>query len=287
MRPQNLKTKIFLDSGDPEETAKAIQLLGFLDGQTTNPSLLGKHHEVEKRLAQGKKFTRGEIYNFYKQIVSEISRLLPNGSVSIEVYSDRYTTVETMLAEGETMYSWIPNAHIKFPTTKAGLAAAEKAVQGGMRVNMTLVFTQEQAAAVYAATRGCQKGDVYLSPFVGRLDDLGDNGMSLIVNLIQMYNQGDGHVSILTSSVRNLAHLLYALHLESDIITAPLFILEKWASEGMIIPDKKYTYNSDRLKPIPYKQLDLTKNWQSFECSHPLLDAGLEKFAADWNKLIE
>src|SRR3989344_4842731 len=102
--------------------------------------------------------------------------------------------------QGKEMFSWIPNAHVKYPTTKAGLEAAHRSIQEGMRVNMTLVFTQEQAAAVYAATKGAKRGDVFVSPFIGRLDDRGENGMDLIKNIIKMYRGGDGHVLILGAS---------------------------------------------------------------------------------------
>ena len=83
MKPQNLKTKIFLDSGDPAETRETLSILGFLDGQTTNPSLIAKSPQ-----AQGKKFTQVEIYNFYQKVVREVSSLIPQGSVSIEVYAE-------------------------------------------------------------------------------------------------------------------------------------------------------------------------------------------------------
>ncbi len=287
MKPQNLKSRIFLDSGDPEETQEAIKLLGFLDGQTTNPSLVGKHPEVQKRLIQGKKFTREKIYDFYKEIVGEISSLIPSGSVSIEVYADKNTSSKEMLQQGRLMFSWIPNAHIKFPTTIEGLKAAEQAAKQGIRINMTLCFTQEQATAVYGATKGCKRGDVFVSPFIGRLDDQRENGMDLIVNIIRVYEKGDHHIEVLTASVRTIDHFLYALYLESDIITVPLSVLKTWKQIDMKIPDSTYTYNSQGLKPIPYKELNLDSNWQSITFAHPLLDAGLEKFAADWNKLIE
>ena len=92
---------------------------------------------------------------------------------------------EDMLPQGREMFSWIPNAHIKFPTSHEGLKAADQAVQEGLRVNLTLCFSQEQAAAVYAATKGAKKGDVFVSPFIGRLDDRGENGMDLIANITQ------------------------------------------------------------------------------------------------------
>ena len=162
MRPKNLASRIFLDGGSPDESREIISLLGFLDGQTTNPSLISKNPEAKKRIERGPKFRQDEIFDFYRNVVRTISGLIPQGSVSVEVYADAVTTSDKMLAMGREMFSWIPNAHIKFPTSKEGLKAAEQAVREGLRVNMTLCFTQEQAAAVYAATRGAKK-DRYLS----------------------------------------------------------------------------------------------------------------------------
>jgi transaldolase len=282
MRPNNLKTRIFLDSGDPDETREAIKLLGFLDGQTTNPSLIAKNPQTK-----GKKFSQTEVFEFYRNVVGEVSALIPEGSVSIEVYADDKTTTEAMLGQGLEFFEWIPNAHIKFPTTTAGLKAAEVAVKEGMRVNMTLCFSQAQAAAVYAATRGAVKGQVYVSPFVGRLDDIGQNGMDAVKNILAMYKQGDGHVAVLTASVRNLNHFLYALALGSDIITAPLKTIKEWVEAGFEIPTMGFKYGPDGLKAIPYETLDLNENWTKFDLIHQLTEKGIEKFSQDWNALIK
>ena len=286
MRPQNLKTRIFLDGGDPAETKEIISLLGFLDGQTTNPTLISKNPEAHKRLEQGNKFSEEEILHFYNGVVREVSSMIPQGSISIEVYADASTKAEQMLKQGKEMFSWIPNAHVKYPSTKEGLKAAEQAVKGGLRVNMTLCFKQEQAAAVHAATSGAKRGDVFVSPFIGRLDDRGENGMEVIANIIKMYQKDDGHVEVLTASVRTFDHLLYALQLESDIITAPYKILKEWGEKGLPMPGNDYVYRAGDLKSIPYKELDLTKNWQEFDINHDLTDKGMEKFSADWNALI-
>jgi len=287
MKPQSLNTKIFVDSGDPNETKEAIRLLGFLDGQTTNPTLISKNPEAKEEVEEGDKFTKQELLGFYKEVVREISGLIRQGSVSVEVYADKNTTTEEMLTQGREMFSWIPNAHVKFPTTKQGLAAAEQAVKEGMRVNMTLCFSQEQAAAVYGATRGAKKGDVFVSPFIGRLDDRGENGMNLIENILRMYGKGDGHVEVLTASVRNLDHFLYALHLGSDIITSPFKILKEWAEKGMATPGDAFVYEVGELKPIAYKELDLKKDWREFDISHELTDNGMERFSSDWNNLMK
>ena len=121
--------------------------------------------------------------------------------VSIEVFADFDTTAENMLAQGREMFSWIPNAYVKYPCTKEGLHAAQASVREGIRVNMTLCFSQEQAGAVYAATKG-SKQPVYVSPFLGRLDDRGENGMDLVRNIKKMYEPGDGHVLVLAASIR-------------------------------------------------------------------------------------
>ncbi len=286
MKPNDLKTKIFLDGGDEDETRKTIKLLGFLDGQTTNPTLISKNPEARKRLERGDKFSSEEILDFYREVVTTICGLIPEGSVSVEVYADAATRAETMLDQGKEMFSWIQNAHVKFPTSLEGLKAAEQALQAGLRVNMTLTFSQEQAAAVYAATRGARRGRVFVSPFIGRLDDRGENGMDLIANIVRMYRQGDGHVEVLTASVRSLNHLLEALKLGSDIITAPFDVLKEWGEKGLPIPGADFVYDTKDLKPIPYREIDLNRKWQNYDIHHELTDKGMEKFSADWNALV-
>ena len=186
-------TKILLDGGDPEETRRIRDLLGLLDGQTTNPTFVAKNPEVQRRIASGHKLSVEEQKQEYKQIVKRISPLVGSAGVSIEVFADFDTTAEQMLAQGEEMFTWIPNAYIKYPCIREGLRAAEMSAERNMRVNMTLCFSQSQAAAVYAATKG-SKEPVYVSPFVGRLDDRGDNGMQVVRNIKRMYERGDGHV---------------------------------------------------------------------------------------------
>jgi transaldolase len=286
MRPKGLNSKIFLDGGDPHETKQIIDLLGFLDGQTTNPTLIAKNPVARKKLEKGGKFSEEEIINFYHFVVREISGLLPQGSVSVEVYADPATSSEQMLLQGRKMFGWIPNAHIKFPSSEEGLKAAEQAVKDGLRVNMTLCFSQAQAAAVYAATRGAKRGTVFVSPFVGRIDDRGENGMDLIANIVRMYAHSDRHVEVLTASVRTFDHFQYALKLGSDIITVPYGILKEWGEKGLPLPGGDYTYNAGNLKAVPYREYDLTDNWRAFDISHDLTAKGMEKFSADWNSLI-
>jgi transaldolase len=285
MRPAHLKTRIFLDGGDPAETRELLRLLGFLDGQTTNPTLIAKNPSARARLARGEKFSTPEILGFYRGVVQELSSLLPAGSISVEVYADPATSAERMLAQALEMFTWIPNAHVKFPASSAGFAAVEAARARGLRVNLTLCFRQEQAAATYAATRGARAGEVFISPFIGRLDDRGENGMDLIANIIRMFRAGDGHVEVLTASVRTFDHLMDALHLGSDIVTAPYKILKEWGEKGLPLPGPGYAYVADQLRPIPYRELDLTRPWRTFDIGHELTVQGMEHFSADWNAL--
>jgi len=286
-KPKNIKTRIFLDGADPEETRKVISLLGFLHGQTTNPTLISKNPEAKERLERGEKFSEKQILDFYRQVVQEISGLLPEGSISIEVYADHSTIAEQMLRQARDMFSWIPNAHVKFPSAREGLKASQQALREKMRVNMTLCFSQEQAAAVYAATLGARKGGVFVSPFIGRLDDRGENGMDLISNILQMYRKGDGHVEVLTASVRKLDHILCAIKLGSDIITAPFHVLKEWGEKQLPLPREDYSYDPGQLRPIPYQEIDLGKSWQDYDIHHALTNTGMERFSADWNALIK
>ena len=287
MRPQKLKTRIFLDGADPEETKEIIKLLGFLDGQTTNPTLISKNPEARKRLEKGEAFSNEEILDFYRSVVTTLCGLMPGGSVSVEVYADVTTQADMMLKQAKDMFSWIANAHVKFPTNREGLKAAEQAVQAGMRVNLTLCFSQEQAAAVYAATWGAKKGQVFVSPFIGRLDDRGENGMDVIANIHRMYAQGDGHVEVLTASVRNIEHFMYALKLGTDIITAPYEVLKTWGEKAMPLPGDVYHYNAKMLRPIPYKEIKLDKKWEDYDIRHDLTTRGMERFSEDWKRLIK
>lgn len=278
-------TKIFLDSGDPQQTSTILDVLGFLDGQTTNPSLIAKSPGAQERTAAEDPFSTEELLAFYKETVMQIRSLVPTGSISIEVYADTATTAAEMIAQAEQMNQWIAGVHIKLPTTTAGLEAASQLVKQGMNVNMTLVFTEEQAAAVYSATQGAERGQVYLSPFIGRLDDKGQDGMSLIHNIIELYNDGDGHVEILAASLRNMNHLYACLTAGVDIATVPFKLLHEWAGEGAEM-DSSFEYDADDRTPIEKKELDLSAPWDSFNIQHDLTDAGLQRFADDWNALL-
>lgn len=287
MRPKQLSTKIFLDGGDPAETKEIINILGFLDGQTTNPTLIAKNPYAQKRFKAGDKFSKTEIFDFYKKVVKEISGLIPNGSVSIEVYCDEETYTDQMFEQAKDMFTWIHNAHIKYPITDQGLEAAERSIANQMRVNMTLCFTQSQAAAVYAATLGAKKGDVFVSPFIGRLDDKNENGMDLIGNIVEMFSSSDDHVEVLAASVRSMDHFMQSLALKADIITAPFGVLKEWGSQGMPLPGTDFVYNPKNLSKISYEHIDLTKPWQDYDIQHELTTNGVQRFASDWNELLD
>jgi len=280
----SLKTKLLVDGGDPEETRQVKDLLGFVDGQTTNPSLIAKNPEVRQLVASGHRLTADQEAEEYKKIVRQISPLVGDAGVSIEVFADFNTAAEDMFRQGKDMFSWIPNAYVKYPCTAEGLKAAEMSVEAGIRVNMTLCFSQAQAAAVYAATRG-SKAPVYVSPFIGRLDDHGKNGVDVISNIKRMYTQGDGHVAVLAASIRNIEHLLYSFAAGAELATVPAHVLQQWAEKGFPLPDEKFKYKAVG-EPIPYEDLDLNQPWQSFGIEHELTRKGIDKFVADYRATL-
>lgn len=277
-------SKILVDGGDPKETARVRELIGFVDGQTTNPSLIAKNPDVAQRVKSGEKMTEAQESAEYRKIVQQISPLVGDAGVSIEVYADFDTTADAMLRQGREMNSWIPNAYIKYPCTTEGLKAAQRATREGIRVNITLCFSQKQAAAVYAATEGA-KAPVYVSPFIGRLDDIGQNGMDLIQNIKRMYATGDGHVMILAASIRNLQHLLCSFQYQAELVTVPTTVLEDWASQGTPLPDANFVYKPVGSK-IPYEDLELHQPWESFDLQHELTRKGIQKFVADYESTI-
>ena len=285
------KTQLLVDGGDPEETLRVKGLIGYVDGQTTNPTLVAKNPEVRTLVSSGHKLSSREELDEYKKIVQTISPLVGNAGVSIEVYADFDTTAEEMLAQGREMFSWIPNAYVKYPCTHEGLRAAQMSVREAMRVNITLCFSQEQAAAVYAATKG-SKAPVYVSPFVGRLDDRGENGMDLVKNIKQMYKTGDGHVHVLAASIRHLKHLLGSFAFETELVTAPGKVWEEWGASSFQLPGADFVYQgtdkADKpLNPIAYKSVDLNREWESFDIRHDLTTKGIQQFVADYKSTLK
>ncbi len=208
--------KFFADTADTAEIA-ALAEAGLLDGVTTNPSLIHK---------AGRAFL---------EVVAEIAALVP-GPVSAEVVA---TDLEGMLREAEVVRAIAPNIAVKLPLTIDGLRACRKLTSEGTMVNMTLCFSANQA--LLAAKAGAS----FVSPFVGRHDDVGFDGMRLIEDIRLIYDNYDFRTEILVASVRHPVHVLEAARIGADIVTCPPAVIRALAS-------------------------------------HPLTDKGLAAFLADW-----
>lgn len=285
--------KVFVDSCNPQDTQDAVKLLGNIDGQTTNPTLLTKSPEIQKYLATGKKLKLTELIKMYKETINEIEKYT-NGAISVEVYADWETKAETMLEQAEDMKTWGKNIYIKFPTIPEGLKAARSFTLSGGHVNMTLVFDTYQAAAVYSATRQTS-GTAFVSPFVGRWDDRGYYGLDLIKNIRSMYDRFEierhsshCHVEILSASLRNVDHILGSIAYGADILTAPMSAYEQWVEAGKVMP-KTAPNKPDHLKELPNPNIEYDSGFTEYKIDkseHGLLNQGLIKFAKDWNGVI-
>lgn len=210
--------EIYLDSASLDEVKQAHDL-GVLDGVTTNPTLIAKEGvDYAKRLA-------------------EICKVV-SGPVSAEVIA---TQSKEMIAEGVERSRIAPNIVIKLPATLDGLKACKALAERGLRTNMTLCFQALQAMMVAKA------GAFLVSPFIGRLDDVGEDGMDLIRNIRQIYDNFGFRTKILAASIRHPNHLLHCALAGADVATCPLSVI----SQSM---------------------------------KHPLTDIGLEKFLADYRK---
>lgn len=213
--------KLFIDSAQIEEITEA-HALGVIDGVTTNPSLIA---------ATGKPF---------EQVVSEILKVV-DGPVSLEVVG---TDAETMVAEARKLAAFSEKVVVKIPMVAEGLKAVKQLDAEGVKTNVTLVFSPSQALLAAKA------GATYVSPFVGRLDDISHEGMDLIGQIREIYDNYDYDTEILVASVRHPLHLVEAARMGADVATVPFKVI-----------------------------MNLTK--------HPLTDKGLEKFLADWEKVPE
>lgn len=210
--------KIFIDSGETKDIKEAHEM-GLIDGVTTNPTLASK---------SGKPF---------KQLIMEITEII-DGPISAEVVS---TSAPEMIEEGEGIAAWHKNIVVKVPLIPEGLKAVKHLTAKGIKTNVTLCFTASQALLAAKA------GATYISPFVGRLDDISTEGMQVIRDIRQIYDNYGFETQILTASARSPMHFLEAAKIGSDVITAPFSVL---------------------------KQL----------LKHPLTDSGLKQFLADWEK---
>lgn len=283
-----IKGKLLVDTGDPEEARKVQQLLdkgGFvgLDGATTNPSYFAKNPDVQAKVARGEKFKTDELLFAYKETVRELERIIPGGDISVEVYADKETSAEQMALQAREMNTWIPTARIKLPITKEGLRAAGM-LKSEVRLNMTLCFSQQQAAAVDAVTSGA-KEPVFISPFIGRFDDRGENGVQFVGNVVKMLHEGNSHVNVLAASFRSVDNIYEMIRVGIDVITINLGKFESWADVEWQMPGEDYKYEFDG-KDILYDEIELGQDWQTYDIKHELTEVGLQQFVDDWNNLL-
>lgn len=211
--------KFFIDTASIKEIKEAAAL-GILDGVTTNPSLVAK---------EGKNF---------RQLLDEILQIV-DGPVSAEVISTDY---DGIVKEGRELAAIHKNIVVKVPLIKEGLKAVKTLSQEGINTNVTLCFSPSQALLAAKA------GATYISPFVGRLDDISHDGMELISQIVQIYRNYGFTTEVLVASIRHPLHLVDAALIGADVATMPFNVIDK-----------------------------LFK--------HPLTDSGLENFLKDWKKL--
>lgn len=210
--------KLFIDSGNLKDIESLVPL-GLVDGVTTNPSLMAKEGGDPRA------------------IIKKICNLV-QGPVSAEVVA---TEADAMIAEGRELARIDEHVVVKVPFTREGLKALRILAGEGIRVNVTLIFSATQA--LFAA----KVGAAYVSPFVGRLDDIGAHGMGLIAEIVEIFDQYDFGTEVLVASVRGPLHLIEAARLGAHVATCPPAVIEA-------------------------------------SLKHPLTDAGLDKFLKDWAK---
>lgn len=211
--------KFFIDTADVNEI-KAANERGWVDGVTTNPSLIAK---------SGRNF---------EEVIKEICKLTPGKPVSAEVISLK---ADEMVKEGVALAKWADNVVVKIPMCEDGMIAVKKLTAEGIKTNVTLVFSVMQALLAAKA------GATMVSPFVGRLDDVGSDGMVMVNEVIQVYRNYDFATEVLVASVRSPMHLQQAALMGADIATIPYKVMQ-----GMT--------------------------------GHPLTTKGIEMFLNDWNK---
>ncbi|BDV44381.1 putative transaldolase [Geotalea uraniireducens] len=211
--------KFFIDTADVNEIREAHDL-GLVDGVTTNPSLIAK---------SGRKF---------EDVIKEITGIV-DGPISAEVVSLDH---EGMIREAEVLAKIHKNIVIKLPMTPEGLKACATLTKEGIKTNVTLIFTPMQALLAAKA------GATYVSPFVGRLDDISQDGMGIVDEIKTIFDNYGYQAEIIVASVRNPVHVLNAALIGADIATIPYSVM-----------------------------LQL--------CKHPLTDAGIERFLKDWEKV--
>ena len=191
--------KFFLDTANVEQIKKAAAL-GVVDGVTTNPTLIAKEGGKSQR-----------------EIIAEIAKVI-TGPISVEGNAD---TCDEIVREAEIYSKWAKNVVVKIAFTQEGIKAAKILEEKGIKTNITLVFSASQALIVAKA------GASYVSPFIGRLDDISEDGMNLIQNIVQIYRNYGFKTKIIVASIRHPIHVLEAAKLGADIATIPSDVLEK------------------------------------------------------------
>ena len=283
MNQNNFSTKFFLDSADPNETRQLLTILKNLSGQTTNPSLVVKNPKI-KDFYEKNKIDNQKLFELYKEAIVEILEINPNLDVSVEVYADQKTSFQEILSQAKEIQAWNlgKNIRVKFQSTPNGIEAAIEYLKHNGKINMTLIFNQFQAAAIQKASENLQtKDNIVISPFIGRLDDIQENGIDLIKNIQKMYKKSNSKIQILAASVRSERHLIECLNLKVDIITAGLESLKTISNL-----DLNQKFQTPELKEIPYQKIDFNKTWQQIYKNDKLTEAGLIKFADDWNAVL-
>lgn len=301
-------TKLLLDSGDPLEYREIKKVTEEhnqeLWGSTTNPSLIAKK-------LKGQKLTPQDAFKLQKDLVMEILTIVP-GAVSAEVYADKNTKANDMIAQGEDIASWDKRVVVKLPTTLEGFKARSELRRSGITINNTLVFSQQQVFAITLHEKlmieafGKTKSGYpcFISPFVGRLDDKGQNGMSFVRNSMDMLTQyfpEPDLVWMLIASIRSLEHVKASLDCHADLITVPAKIYQEWFAmqpEGHIAID--YTSSEKNLSSIaPWSPSESLLNIAleselmdamtsgKLNIHHELTDAGIDRFVADWKEILK
>ncbi len=214
--------RIFLDTANIDEIKRAARL-GVISGVTTNPTLMAKETGVG-----------------FEEAVREICSIV-DGPVSAEVTS---LEAEGMIREAMQIATWAPNVAIKIPITEAGLQATKKLSQEGVKTNLTLCFSANQALLAALA------GATFVSPFVGRLDDVGHDGMEVVADIVDIYSRYGIETRVIAASIRHPLHVIAAAKVGAHIAT------------------------------VPYKVL-----LQMIQ--HPLTDVGVKKFLEDWARFNE
>ncbi len=293
-------TRLILDSGNPEEY-KIIAKIAKDNNQeiwggTTNPSLIAK-----KLALQGRKLTRKEAFDLQKDIALQILDIVP-GALSVEVYADSNTTADEMISQGEKIARWHERVVIKLPTTIEGFKARTELRKKHIPINNTLVFSQQQIVAICIHENLVQKEygvqgvwPSFVSPFIGRLDDIGEDGLSLLKNGIELKNQLQPNLWMLAASIRNTHHLSESIRLGSELVTAPATVYNAWFAKKEITIEHTNVLKISQLWNVPdeIKKIDSLDAFMHalatgiLNIYHPLTEKGLERFANDWNTLIK